>query len=67
METEVSLKEIQDRILAGEQFTVDEYRRVIESVRGARKSASETSTKSRAPKAKADFDLFAEMNEVMGK
>lgn len=66
METEVSLKEIQDRILAGEQFTADEYRRIIESVRGARRSASETSTKSRAPKAKVDFDLFADINAAMG-
>jgi hypothetical protein len=64
---DLSLAEIQARILGGEHFTEDEYRRVIETYRGDRRSAAVTSTKARAPKQKVDFDLLGEIDAVMGK
>lgn len=66
--TQIPLEEIQARILGGEHFTAEEYRAVIERFRGDRRSAAETSAKSRAKKpAAADFDLFADLNAAMGK
>jgi len=66
-----SLDEIQARILAGENLSATEYRTVLDRYRADRKSASERSTASRAKKATAaqagNFDLMAEINEVMGK
>ena len=64
---DLSLEEIQSRILAGETYSEDEYRRIIEKYRGDRRSAAATSAKARAPKAKADFDLFEELNQAMGR
>jgi len=65
----ISLEEVQSRILAGESFTAEEYRAIIERYRGDRKSAAATSAKSKAKKAEGEipaFDLFAEINQAMG-
>jgi hypothetical protein len=61
---ELTLDEIQSRILAGETLTADQYRRVIERYRGERRAASATSTKSRKRAPAADFDLNASLDDL---
>lgn len=63
--SDLTLDEIQSRILAGETLTPDEYRAVIERYRGERRAAGTTSSKSRTKKAEAaSFDLNASLDEL---
>lgn len=66
--SELTLDEIQSRILAGETLSPEEYRAVIERYRGERRAAGTTSSKSRTKKAEvASFDLNASLDELFSK
>lgn len=63
---EMTLDEIQARILGGEAFTAEEYKAVIDRYRGDRRAAATTSAKARSKKAAAtaDFDLNASLDAL---
>lgn len=64
--TPLSLDILQQRILAGETLSADEYKEVINQLRSSRSAASATAAKRGAKKSAADFDLNAEIDAALG-
>lgn len=60
----LDLATIQERILAGEQLTPEEYRAVIARLRGDRQTAAATSRTKKA--AAAPCDLNADLDALFG-
>jgi hypothetical protein len=68
MSTEIPLEILQQRILAGETLSAEEYRRVIENLRSARTTASTSAAKKRRSSSSSiDFDLNAEIDQLLGR
>ena len=66
--SELTLDEIQSRILAGETLSALEYKAVIERYRGDRRAAAATSSKSRSKKTETtNFDLNASLDDLFAK
>lgn len=59
------LEVLQQKILAGETLSIEEYRRIIEHYRSGRQTAAamKKNTKSKSP----DFDLLAEIDQFLGE